>query len=902
MQSELAEDVMSAQWVYRFDEGNASMKDLLGGKGANLAEMSRMGLPVPPGFIITTEACKAYYKSGKELPEGLLDQIAAALADLEAATGKRLGDPQHPLLLSVRSGAKFSMPGMMDTVLNLGLNPSTLAGLITASEDARFGQDAYRRFIAMFSDIVLGVPKGQFEHILAQQKAKAGVQLDAELSAADLEAVAQASLALVRAETGQDFPEDPRQQLEAAVRAVFQSWGNDRAVVYRTREHISEDLGTAVNIQAMVFGNLGADSGSGVAFTRDPATGEKLLYGEYLMNAQGEDVVAGVRTPLAIHDLKTENPRVYAEFVELCQRLEARYHEMMDVEFTIERGRLFMLQCRVGKRTGPAAVRIAVEMADEGLIDQTEAIRRVGPDQLDQLLHPRIDPADLKTRAALARGIAASPGAAVGQLVFDANTAEAAGKVKRPVLLVREETSPDDVHGMLGAKGILTSRGGKTSHAAVVARGFGIPCVVGCEALQVDAEAKTLTVNGQIFKENEWLTIDGTTGQVFGEKLTLIAPTVGGELARLMSWCDQVRRLHVRANADNPRDARQAVAFGAEGIGLCRTEHMFFETDRLPIVRAMILASTEDQRHAALQKLETVQQSDFEGIFEAMAGRPVTIRLLDPPLHEFLPPHDELLQQVTELRLAHHMTGGHALAAVLAEKEAMLAAVNGMREQNPMLGLRGVRLSLLMPGIAEMQTRAIVQAALKERRRGVPVEVEIMVPLVGFPEELARVRAVVERVAAEVVAEVSAEPLAIKIGTMIEVPRAALQAGPIAKYADFFSFGTNDLTQMTLGVSRDDAGRFLKQYVTDKILADDPFDTLDTVGVGRLMQLAVAEGRQAKPGLKCGICGEHGGDPRSITFCHQIGLDYVSCSPFRVPTARLAAAQAALAGHEDATR
>ena len=880
MQSELAEDVMSAQWVYRFDEGNASMKDLLGGKGANLAEMSRMGLPVPPGFIITTEACKAYYKSGKELPEGLIDQIAAALADLEAATGKRLGDPQHPLLLSVRSGAKFSMPGMMDTVLNLGLNPSTLAGLITASEDARFGQDAYRRFIAMFSDIVLGVPKGQFEHILAQQKANAGVQLDTELSAADLEAVAQASLALVRAETGKDFPEDPRQQLEAAVRAVFQSWGNDRAVVYRTREHISEDLGTAVNIQAMVFGNLGADSGSGVAFTRDPATGEKLLYGEYLMNAQGEDVVAGVRTPLAIHDLKTENPRVYAEFVELCQRLEARYHEMMDVEFTIERGRLFMLQCRVGKRTGPAAVRIAVEMADEGLIDQTEAIRRVGPDQLDQLLHPRIDPADLKTRAALARGIAASPGAAVGQLVFDANTAEAAGKVKRPVLLVREETSPDDVHGMLGARGILTSRGGKTSHAAVVARGFGIPCVVGCEALQVDAEAKTLTVNGQIFKENEWLTIDGTTGQVFGEKLTLIAPTVGGELARLMSWCDQVRRLHVRANADNPRDARQAVAFGAEGIGLCRTEHMFFQPDRIVAMQEMILADDAEGRTRALAKILPMQRADFVELFGIMAGLPVTIRLLDPPLHEFLP-HEE-----AELASVAKSAG--------VDIKVVRRRLADLKESNPMLGLRGCRLGILFPEIYEMQARAIFEAAFEvEAATGRTVVPEVMIPLILAARELQLIKQRIDAVAAEVGKERGGS-LHYQVGTMIELPRAALRAGEIAEHAEFFSFGTNDLTQMTLGLSRDDSGRFLEPYIRADIFHGDPFQTLDTSGVGELVQLAAERGRTARPDLKLGICGEHGGDPASVAFCETVHLDYVSCSPYRVPIARLAAAQAAL--------
>jgi len=889
---------MSEQWVYRFDEGDASMKDLLGGKGANLAEMARMELPVPPGFIITTRACQAYSSTGK-LPEDLMNQVRAGLADLEKATGKRLGDPTAPLLLSVRSGARFSMPGMMDTILNLGLNHDTLAGLITATGDERFGHDANRRFIMMFSDVVLGVPKARFEQILEAQKVKVGAHADVDLGAAELGAVARESLALVLTETANGFPGQPEHQLEAAIEAVFKSWNNERAVVYRRRERISDDLGTAVTVQAMVFGNLGADSGSGVAFTRDPATGERVLYGEYLMNAQGEDVVAGVRTPLPIAQLQVDNPTIYKEFRDIADRLERRYCDMMDLEFTIERGRLYVLQCRVGKRTGTAAVRIAVEMVDEGVIDQTEAVRRVQPDHIDQLLHPRIDEAAVLAHrwAPIASGIAASPGAAVGQLVFDADAAEAAGKVARPVLLVREETSPDDVHGMLGSRGILTARGGKTSHAAVVARGFGVPCVVGCDALHVDANARTLTVGGRVFHEGDWLTLDGTTGRVFGEKLALIAPEVGGGFGRLMGWCDALRALQVRANADNPRDARQAVAFGAEGIGLCRTEHMFFETDRLPIVRALILAADEDTRRAALMKLEAVQQFDFEGIFEAMAGRPVTIRLLDPPLHEFLPPHDELLQQVTELRLAQHMLAGRSLGGVLAEKEALLAAVNDMREQNPMLGLRGVRLSLVLPGIAEMQTRAIVQAALKVRHRGVPVSPEIMVPLVGHPEELARVRAVVERVVAEVLAEADApDAFPVHVGTMIEVPRAALQAGPIAKYADFFSFGTNDLTQMTYGLSRDDAGRFLKQYVADKILPDDPFETLDTLGVGRLMQLAVTEGRAARPGLPCGICGEHGGDPRSIAFCHTLGLNYVSCSPFRVPLARLAAAQAALAG------
>ncbi|MEZ4471336.1 MAG: pyruvate, phosphate dikinase [bacterium] len=897
---------MSEKWVYRFDEGDASMKGLLGGKGAGLAEMSRMGLPVPPGFTITTRACNAYQAAGGRLPEGLLDQVKVALAQLEADTGRRLGDPEAPLLLSVRSGAKFSMPGMMDTVLNLGLNRDTLAGLVRSTGDERFAYDANRRFVMMFSDVVLGLPKSRFEQILTRYKRQAGVKEDTQLGVGPLKALCNDSLALVLQETGAGFPGDPMTQLTLAIEAVFKSWNNERAVVYRRRERIPDDLGTAVNIQAMVFGNLGPDSGSGVAFTRDPATGERTLYGEYLMNAQGEDVVAGVRTPHPIADLRAQNPRIHQEFQDLAANLEARFRDMMDLEFTIERGRLYVLQCRVGKRTGPAAVRMAVEMVDEGLIDAAEAVRRVTSDQLDQLLHPRIDPHDLHARGlrTLATGIPASPGAAVGQIVFDADAAEAAGKVGRPVILVREETSPDDVHGMLGAKGILTARGGKTSHAAVVARGFGVPCVVGCEALHVDHEARTLTVRGEVLAEGAWLTLDGSDGRVFGAQLALIAPEIGGWFGRLMEWCDGFRRLEVRANADNPRDARQAVAFGAQGVGLCRTEHMFFETDRLPIVRALILADSDDQRRAALQKLQTVQQADFEGIFEAMAGRPVTIRLLDPPLHEFLPAHDELLAQVIELRLAQNLVSGRALAGVLAEKEAQLAAVEAMREQNPMLGLRGVRLSLVMPGIAEMQTRAVVKAALKVRHRGIAVHPEIMVPLVGHPQELARVRATVEAIAAELIADApEAERFPLAVGTMIEVPRAALQAGSIAAHADFFSFGTNDLTQMTFGLSRDDAGRFLHTYVEQKILPDDPFETLDQAGVGRLMTLAVSEGRATKPGLKCGICGEHGGDPRSIGFCHAIGLDYVSCSPYRVPVARLAAAQAALAGgHEDRAR
>ena len=887
---------MSKKWVYLFSEGDASMRPTLGGKGANLAEMQRLGLPVPPGFTITTEACNAYRAAGGKMPEGLMDQVREAMTSIESDLGKGFGDMQKPLLVSVRSGAAVSMPGMMDTILNLGLNRSTLFGLAAATENLRFANDANRRFIMMFSDVVLGISKAKFEKVFAEHKNRHGARLDTEVSAGVLQEVNSESLALVLKETGQGFPGNPWKQLELAIEAVFNSWDTNRAKVYRKRERIADDLGTAVNIQAMVYGNLGNDSGTGVAFTRDPSTGEHKLYGEYLMNAQGEDVVAGVRTPHPIHDLRAQNEALYEQFNELSYGLEKHFKAMMDLEFTIERGRLFVLQCRVGKRTGAAAVRMAVEMVKEGLIDKAEAVRRVTPDMLDQLLHPRLDPADLNTRGirSLVTGLAASPGAAVGRIVFTADAAEREGKLGNPVILVREETSPDDVHGMLEAKGILTARGGKTSHAAVVARGFGIPCVSGCEALHIDHGANEMHTRGETFKEGDWLTIDGGDGRVYPGQLALIAPKVTGSFNELMTWCDEFRTLKVRTNADSPRDARQAIEFGAEGIGLCRTEHMFFETDRLPIVREMILATDERKRVAALQKLQSVQQQDFEELFEVMDGKPITIRLIDPPLHEFLPSYDELLQQVTELRLAQNVLGGRAMASVLEDKEQMLRAVEQMRESNPMLGLRGVRLSIMLPGIIEMQTRAIFQAACKIKRRGIEVNPEVMVPLVSHANELKLVRATIERVAADSLAEYACD-FPVHIGTMIEIPRAALTAADVAKHADFFSFGTNDLTQMTFGVSRDDAeGRFLQQYVDTKLLPENPFESIDQDGVGRLMKYAVNEGRSVKP-LKCGICGEHGGEPKSIAFCHEIGLDYVSCSPFRVPVARLAAAQAALA-------
>jgi len=885
--------IMNDKLVYTFEEGRASMRQLLGGKGANLGEMTSLGLPVPAGFTITTDACRSFAETGK-LPDGLMDQVRAAIKGLEQRMERGLGDAKRPLLVSVRSGAAISMPGMMDTVLNLGLNPTNVQALCTDDGDMRFAWDAWRRFLMMFGDVVLGVPKASFEKLFDGHKQATGAHLDTDLSAETLALVGSDFLALIERETGSAFPSDPWRQLEMAISAVFGSWNNARAKIYRQKERIPDAMGTAVNVQAMVFGNLGADCGTGVAFTRDPATGERLMYGEYLMNAQGEDVVAGVRTPQPIASLGNDNPAAYASFVAICDRLERHFKDMMDLEFTIERGKLFILQCRAGKRTGPAAVRMAVEMVHEGLLTRDEAITRVKPGQLDQLLHPRLDEATAAKLVPLVTGLAASPGAGVGRIAFDAETAVKRKEAGDPVILVREETNPDDVKGMLAARGVLTAHGGKTSHAAVVARGFGIPCVSGAEALHIDLAARTMRVGDAVFKEGDWLTIDGTGGTVYGERLKLVEAKVSGWFGELMGWCDEVRRLGVKANADNPNDARRAVELGAEGIGLCRTEHMFFERDRLPIVREMILARDEHDREAALEKLQVVQQGDFERIFEVMQGRPVTIRLIDPPLHEFLPSYENLIREVTELELASNVLRGAALAGVLAEHKATLAAVESMHEQNPMLGLRGVRLSILFPGLVAMQTRAIMNAAVRVKRHGVKVHPEIMIPLVGHVNELKRVKVQLEDVARAVLAEAGVE-VPYRFGTMIEVPRAALTAGEIASEAEFFSFGTNDLTQMTFGVSRDDAEeKFLKRYVELGVLPDNPFETLDQTGVGRLMRLAVSEGRAARPDLECGICGEHGGDPRSIAFCHEIGLDYVSCSPFRVPIARLAAAQAAL--------
>ena len=894
---------MSNKRVYLFREGNATMRDLLGGKGANLAEMTNIGLPVPPGFTITTEVCTEYYEQGKRLPVGLMDEVAAAVSDVEKQMERSFGGATKPLLVSVRSGSKFSMPGMMDTVLNLGLNPVTVQALIEETGDARFVYDSYRRFIMMFSDVAFGLSKHEFDQEIFQTyKQKVGAKTDLDLTADQLKEVSQLFLDHVKQHAGREFPTDVWDQLSLSVEAVFRSWNNDRAIVYRRTEKIPDEIGTAVNIQSMVYGNAGDDCGTGVAFTRDPSNGEKALYGEYLMNAQGEDVVAGVRTPVPISELEKQNPEVYAEFVRTCDLLESHYKDMQDLEFTIEHGKLYMLQCRAGKRTGPAAVRTAVEMVKEGLIDKETAIQRVTGSHLDQLLHPRIDPASLEGATLLATGLAASPGAAVGIAIFNADMAAERGVhggAGEKVILVRDETNPDDVHGMLAAQGVLTARGGKTSHAAVVARGFGIPCVAGAESLEVDDHTKHFKVAGHIVKEGDTITMDGSSGNVYLGDLKLIAPEVSGHFGELMGWADDLRTLGIRANADNPRDSKQALDFGAEGIGLCRTEHMFFEADRLPLVQEMILTKEASVRQEMLDKLQVIQQGDFEGIFEVMEGKPVTVRLIDPPLHEFLPSHETLIRETTELKtrlgLAQATDDAHAkMRKLYEEKTKLLVEVEAMKEQNPMLGLRGVRLSIVLPGLVIMQTRAILQAAAKLIKQGKKVLPEIMIPLVSTVNELKVVQGQLESEAKKIVAEQGVD-IPYMFGTMIEIPRAALTAGEIAEYAQFFSFGTNDLTQTTFGYSRDDAeGKFLQRYVEQKILPRNPFETIDTAGVGRLMEIAVDEGRKSREGLKCGICGEHGGDPESIDFCQKVGLDYVSCSPFRVPIARLAAAQAAI--------
>ena len=928
--------VTTRKWVYLFEEGDPKRRDLLGGKGAGLAHMTQAGLPVPPGFTITTEACNAYYEQGKTFPEGLWEQVLTALRAVEAKTGKRFGDPSNPLLVSVRSGAKFSMPGMMDTVLNLGLNDETAAGLARLTQNERFAFDAYRRFIQMFGRIVMGISAEKFDEVFETYKKKVGARLDTDLDAEALREIVDAFKQVVRQEAGRDFPTDPYEQLRLAIRAVFDSWMGKRAVDYRNLYKIPHTLGTAVNVQTMVFGNMGNDSGTGVAFTRNPSTGEKELYGEFLLNAQGEDVVAGIRTPLPISKMRELLPETYRQFQEIADLLERTYRDAQDLEFTVERGTLYMLQTRAAKRTARAAVKIATDMVAEGLITKDEAIMRVEPDQVVQLLLPRFDPKAKEEAATagrfLAKGLPASPGAAVGVAVFDADRAEERGRNGERVILVRPETSPDDVHGMIAAAGVLTSRGGMTSHAAVVARGMGKTAVVGAETIAVDLRHRVLSVDGRQVQEGEWISIDGSTGEVFVGQIPVIEPRFEEEreLRQLLEWADQARRLGVWANADYPRDAAKAREFGAEGIGLCRTEHMFMETDRLPIVQQMILAAPEARRRkaevealrqelerapedrkaelrkrleaaeqaaagpwkayqGALDKLLPIQRGDFEGIFRVMAGLPVIIRLIDPPLHEFLPRYEELLLEVVELR----RNGKNP--EELKQKEELLRVVEDMREANPMLGLRGCRLGILFPEIVEMQVRAILEAATSLVKEGIQVKPEIMIPLVGLANELRRVREDLERVAQQVTQEAGVQ-VDYKFGTMIEVPRAALTAGAIAESAEFFSFGTNDLTQTTFGYSRDDAeGKFLGYYVESKILPTNPFQTLDRDGVGRLIRIGVEEGRRTRPDLEVGICGEHGGDPDSIHFCHEVGLNYVSCSPFRVPVARLAAAQAALA-------
>jgi pyruvate,orthophosphate dikinase len=887
---------MTTRWVYRFEEAAAAeaavggaweaVRALLGGKGAGLLDMTRAGVPVPPGFTVTTAACITYTEAGERWPEGLWEQMIAALAAVEQAAGKRFGDATAPLFVSCRSGAKFSMPGMMDTVLNIGLNDETAGGLLAATGDPRFVYDAYRRLVQGFGAVVMGIPDEAFEQPIAGRKAARGVADDAELAAEDWQALTEEFQAIVERETSRPFPQDPAEQLRMATEAVFRSWSGRRAVDYRNAAGIPHDLGTAVNIQTMVFGNMGPDSGTGVAFTRDPATGERRLYGDYLMNAQGEDVVAGIRNTRPIAALEQELPAVFAEFCAICERLERHYREMQDVEFTIERGRLWMLQTRSGKRTARAAVRIAVDMAREGLIDPTEAVRRVTPTHIDFFLHPQFTAAAKRQARAegrlLATGVNASPGAAVGVAAFDADTAQAWGQDGRDVVMVRPETRPDDVHGMLASKAILTSHGGATSHAAVVARQFGVPAVCGAEALEIDVEARAFQIGAVAVREGDTLSVDGTTGEVFlGAMATEIPDIADPHLEELLAWADGRRTLGVWANADYPEDAERARAFGAEGIGLCRTEHMFFESERLPIVREMILAEEDAAaRRQALERLLPIQREDFRGVLRAM---------IDPPLHEFLPDYGGLVEEVTRLEL----TG--ADPARLAERRRLLKAVEGMREANPMLGLRGVRLGMLYPEIIAMQVRALLEAACGLSREGIEVHPEIMIPLSSHVNELKRMREIVADTAEAVFAE-QGTAVAFQLGTMIEIPRAALVAGELASVCEFFSFGTNDLTQTTYGISRDDAeARFLLAYVEEGVLPANPFQTLDVEGVGQLIRLAVERGRAARPDLHVGICGEHGGDPASIAFCHRVGLDYVSCSPFRVPVARLAAAHAALA-------
>ena len=866
------------KYVYLFSEGDETMKNLLGGKGANLAEMTKLGIPVPQGFIVTTEACNKYYEDGKKISDAIIEEIQENIKKLEETTGKEFGSLENPLLVSVRSGARVSMPGMMDTILNLGLNDVAVEAVASATGNPRFAYDSYRRFIQMFSDVVMGIEKRLFENLIDEAKEEKGVKYDTDLDENDLKELVVKYKELYKKEKGEEFPQNPTVQLIEAITAVFRSWDNPRAIVYRRLNDIPGEWGTAVNVQQMVFGNKGNTSGTGVAFSRNAATGEKEIYGEYLMNAQGEDVVAGIRTPLPIAKLEEQNPAIYKQFIDIVNTLENHYRDMQDMEFTIEEGKLYFLQTRNGKRTAQAALKIAVDLVEEGMLTKEEAILKVEPKQLDSLLHPTFDAAEMKKATVIAKGLPASPGAACGKVAFTAEEAKERAEKGEKVVLVRLETSPEDIEGMIAAEGILTVRGGMTSHAAVVARGMGTCCVAGCGDLKVNEEEKTLEANGKIYTTNDYISIDGSTGSVYGEAIKTVTPEISGHFATFMGWADEIRKLNVRTNADNPRDTKQAVEFGAEGIGLCRTEHMFFEEDRIMAMREMIVAKNEEERRAALEKLLPMQKKDFIGIYEALQGMPATIRFLDPPLHEFLPHTDD---EIAELANTMGLTF-----------EELKSTVESLHEFNPMMGHRGCRLAVSYPEIAEMQTRAVIEAAIEVKTtKGYDIVPEIMIPLVGEVKELKFVKDIVVKTAEEVMNEKGVK-LDYHVGTMIEIPRAAITADEIAKEAEFFSFGTNDLTQMTFGFSRDDAAKFLSDYYERKIYEQDPFAKLDQTGVGQLVKIAAEKGRATRPNIKLGICGEHGGDPSSVEFCHNVGLNYVSCSPFRVPVARLAAAQA----------
>lgn len=868
------------KFVYSFNEGSKDMRDLLGGKGANLAEMTKIGLPVPFGFTITTDACKDYLNKEGVLDEEIVQEVYEHLDELEQVMGKKFGDVENPLLVSVRSGAPISMPGMMDTILNLGLNDDSVQGLAAKTGNERFAYDSYRRFIQMFGDVVMEISKSKFDLIFDGRKKEVGAEYDVDLNTEDLKVIIEGYKELVKKELGRDFPQNPKDQLMEAIQAVFRSWNNERAILYRKLNGISASLGTAVNVQSMVFGNTGENSGTGVAFTRSPVNGENKIFGEFLVNAQGEDVVAGIRTPQPIEKMKESFPDVYDKFEDIAGILENHYKDMQDMEFTVEDGKLFMLQTRNGKRTAEAAVKVAVDLVNEGKIDKETAIMRIAPEQIDQLLHPTFDAEELKKHTAIAKGLPASPGAACGEIVFSAEDAAVANEARRKVILVREETSPEDLAGMVAAEGILTARGGMTSHAAVVARGMGKCCVAGCHAITVYENEKCMEIGGVKYKEGDVISINGTDGSVYVAEIATRAPELSGNFGTIMKWADEIRTIGVRTNADNPRDAKQALAFGAEGIGLCRTEHMFFEEERIPKIRRMILADTEEERREALAGLLPYQKGDFKGIYETMEGRPVTIRLLDPPLHEFLPKTEEDMKELSE--------------QFNIPLERIKTKTIELHEFNPMLGHRGCRLAVTYPEIAEMQTEAIITAALEVKQEtGIDIKPEIMVPLVGSANELKNVKKTIDETA-EKCFEKAGEKLNYMVGTMIEIPRAALTADEIAEDAEFFSFGTNDLTQMGFGFSRDDTGKIIKEYVEKGVLEEDPFQALDQKGIGKLVQMAVTEGKKTRPNIKLGICGEHGGNPKTIDFCHRIGLNYVSCSPFRVPIARLAAAQAAI--------